>query len=215
MNGRQHLLKDDEGLERKTKCLLRENWSRLSVCQMPVFCSYACLSSQEAKWEICLGWYRSDARKLEEWASAQSGTGIAEFASREGDVENILKNIADRAAGKGTFHYSRFFAIGLFRLLECANASDPATLEQVVHMLHLLLLAPVHLSGSSQTFSTNPHVAVSPVCLESLWLQGECTRRMGEPSGFVVQQTLVCSTTVPTDLDVHCSCMLLKCSKKG
>lgn len=141
VNGRQHLLKDDEGLERKTKCLLRENWSRLSVCQMPVFCSYACLSSEEAKWEICLGWYRSDARKLEEWASAQSGTGIAEFASREGDVENILKNIADRAAGKGTFHYSRFFAIGLFRLLECANASDPATLEQVVHMLHLLLLA--------------------------------------------------------------------------
>jgi hypothetical protein len=141
VNGRQHLLKDDEGLERKTKCLLRENWSRLSVCQMPVFCSYACLSSQEAKWEICLGWYRSDARKLEEWASAQSGTGIAEFASREGDVENILKNIADRAAGKGTFHYSRFFAIGLFRLLECANASDPATLEQLSKALNVSKLS--------------------------------------------------------------------------
>jgi hypothetical protein len=141
VNGRQHLLKDDEGLESKTKCLLRENWSRLSVCQMPVFCSYACLSPQEAKWEICLGWYRSDARKLEEWASAQSGTGIAEFASREGDVENILKSIAERAAGKGTFHYSRFFAIGLFRLLECANASDPATLEQLSKALNVSKLS--------------------------------------------------------------------------
>ncbi|KAH8937919.1 hypothetical protein BDL97_16G055600 [Sphagnum fallax] len=85
--------------------------------------------------------YRSDARKLEEWASAQSGTGIAEFASREGDVENILKNIADRAAGKGTFHYSRFFAIGLFRLLECANASDPATLEQLSKALNVSKLS--------------------------------------------------------------------------
>lgn len=74
---------------------------------------------------------RKDAKKLEEWAAAQSGSGITDFTSKEGEVETALKDIAERAAGKGTFHYSRFFAIGLFRLLECANASDPAVLETV------------------------------------------------------------------------------------
>lgn len=74
---------------------------------------------------------RKDAKKLEEWAAAQSGSGIADFTSKDGEVEAALKGIAERAAGNGQFHYSRFFAIGLFRLLECANASDPAILESV------------------------------------------------------------------------------------
>lgn len=74
---------------------------------------------------------RKDAKKLEDWAAAQSGSGIADFSSKDGEVEAALKDIAERAAGTGTFHYSRFFAIGLFRLLECANASDPAVLETV------------------------------------------------------------------------------------
>jgi hypothetical protein len=81
--------------------------------------------------EKSFGVCRKDAKKLEEWAAAQSGGGIAEFAGKDGEVEAVLKDIAERAAGTGTFHYSRFFAIGLFRLLECANASDPAILESV------------------------------------------------------------------------------------
>jgi hypothetical protein len=79
------------------------------------------------KFESC----RKDAQKLEEWAAAQSGSGIADFVSKDGEVEGVLKGIAERAAGKTSFHYSRFFAIGLFRLLEKANASDPAVLENV------------------------------------------------------------------------------------
>jgi photosystem II biogenesis protein Psp29 len=81
--------------------------------------------------------YRKDAKKLEEWASSQSGGAIAEFAGKDGEVEAALKDIAERAAGKGTFHYSRFFAIGLFRLLECANASDPAILESLSKALNV------------------------------------------------------------------------------
>ncbi|KAL3681924.1 hypothetical protein R1sor_024880 [Riccia sorocarpa] len=80
--------------------------------------------------------YRSDAKKLEAWASEQSATSVVSF-SGEGEVESILKDIAERAAGKGSFHYSRFFAIGLFRLLEVAKASDPAVLEQLAKALNV------------------------------------------------------------------------------
>ena len=74
---------------------------------------------------------------MEEWAAAQGGSGIADFKSKDGEVEAELKDIAERAAGKGTFHYSRFFAIGLFRLLECANASDPTVLESVSRYMRI------------------------------------------------------------------------------
>lgn len=81
--------------------------------------------------------YRSDARKLEEWARAQNATSLVDFASREGEVENILKNVAERAQGKGNFSYSRFVAIGLFRLLELANATEPAVLEKLCAALNI------------------------------------------------------------------------------
>lgn len=75
--------------------------------------------------------YRIDAKKLEEWARAQTSSSLVEFPSREGEVEAILKDIAERAGGKGSFSYSRFFAVGLFRLLELANATEPTILEKV------------------------------------------------------------------------------------
>ncbi|TQD92344.1 hypothetical protein C1H46_022055 [Malus baccata] len=75
--------------------------------------------------------YRTDAQKLEEWARAQTSSSLVEFPSREGEVEAALKDIAERAAGKGSFSYSRFFAIGLFRLLEVAKATEPTVLEKV------------------------------------------------------------------------------------
>ena len=95
---------------------------------------------------VLLGKCRKDAQKLEEWAASVSGSGIADFASKDGEVENSLKEIAARAAGTGTFHYSRFFAIGLFRLLERANASDPAILEQVCVSLALIFSSLVLIS---------------------------------------------------------------------
>ncbi|ESW21896.1 hypothetical protein PHAVU_005G108600 [Phaseolus vulgaris] len=81
--------------------------------------------------------YRIDARKLEEWAMVQNSSSLPEFSSKEGEVEGILKDIAERAAGKDEFSYSRFFAIGLFRLLELANATEPTILEKLCAALNI------------------------------------------------------------------------------
>ncbi|CAA6672022.1 unnamed protein product [Spirodela intermedia] len=81
--------------------------------------------------------YRSDSQKLEQWARAQNASSLVDFPSREGDVEGILKDIAQRVASKGNFNYSRFFAIGLFRLLELANAPEPTVLEKLCAALNI------------------------------------------------------------------------------
>lgn len=81
--------------------------------------------------------YRKDAQKLEEWARAQTSASLIESLSREGEVEGVLKDIAERAAGKGNFSYSRFIAIGLFRLLELANATEPTILEKLCAALNI------------------------------------------------------------------------------
>ena len=78
---------------------------------------------------------RIDAKKLEEWARAQNPTSLIEFSSKDGEVEGILKDIAERAGGKGDFSYSRFLAVGLFRLLELANATEPTILEKVNQLI--------------------------------------------------------------------------------
>lgn len=76
--------------------------------------------------------YRADALKMEEWARSQNGSSLVDFSSRDGEIEAILKDISERAKGKGNFSYSRFFAVGLFRLLELANATEPTVLDKVV-----------------------------------------------------------------------------------
>ncbi|KAF8664469.1 hypothetical protein HU200_054643 [Digitaria exilis] len=76
--------------------------------------------------------YRADAQKMEEWARSQNGNSLVDFSSRDGEIEAILKDISERAKGKGNFSYSRFFAVGLFRLLELANATEPTVLDKVV-----------------------------------------------------------------------------------
>ncbi|XP_071698149.1 protein THYLAKOID FORMATION1, chloroplastic-like [Rutidosis leptorrhynchoides] len=81
--------------------------------------------------------YRSDAKKLEDWARTQSSGSLVEFSSREGDIECILKDIAERAGGNGSFSYSRFFAVGLFRLLELSNATEPTVLEKLCAALNI------------------------------------------------------------------------------
>ncbi|KAL8145642.1 protein THYLAKOID FORMATION1, chloroplastic-like [Apium graveolens] len=81
--------------------------------------------------------YRSDAQKLEEWARSQTANTLVDFSTNEGDVQSILKDIAERAKSKESFSYSRFFAIGLFRLLELANATEPTTLEKLCAALNI------------------------------------------------------------------------------
>ncbi|KAL1219415.1 Protein THYLAKOID FORMATION 1 [Cardamine amara subsp. amara] len=81
--------------------------------------------------------YRIDAQKMEEWARSQTSASLVEFSSREGEVEALLKDIAGRAASKEGFSYSRFFAVGLFRLLELATATDPTVLEKLCASLNI------------------------------------------------------------------------------
>ncbi|XP_050205543.1 protein THYLAKOID FORMATION1, chloroplastic [Mercurialis annua] len=80
--------------------------------------------------------YRIDAKKLEEWARSQTSSSLVEFSSRDGEVEGVLKDIAERA-GNGSFSYSRFFAVGLFRLLELSNSTDPTVLEKLCAALNV------------------------------------------------------------------------------
>jgi hypothetical protein len=81
---------------------------------------------------IVISLFRADAQKMEEWARSQNGNLLVEFSSRDGEIESILKDISERAQGKGNFSYSRFFAVGLFRLLELSNATEPTVLDKVV-----------------------------------------------------------------------------------
>lgn len=81
--------------------------------------------------------YRADAQKLEAWGRAQNPSSLVDFASKTGEVEDILKDVAERAGGGGNFSYSRFFAVGLFRLLELANATDPTVLEKLCAALNI------------------------------------------------------------------------------
>ncbi|XP_042519037.1 protein THYLAKOID FORMATION1, chloroplastic-like [Macadamia integrifolia] len=81
--------------------------------------------------------YRNDAKKLEEWARAQNAGSLVEFPAREGEIEGILKDISERAGGKGSFSYSRFFAVGLFRILELANSMEPTILEKLCAALNI------------------------------------------------------------------------------
>jgi Thylakoid formation protein len=71
---------------------------------------------------------------MEEWAQSQNGSSLVEFSTKEGEVEAMLKDISERAGGKGNFSYSRFFAVGLFRLLELANTPEPSVLEKVLFL---------------------------------------------------------------------------------
>jgi photosystem II biogenesis protein Psp29 len=75
--------------------------------------------------------YRADAAKLESQARELSGPdGLAPDASGN-DLQKALAEVA-AANEAGKFAYNRFFAVGLFRLLELTGAKEPAALEKLV-----------------------------------------------------------------------------------
>ncbi len=78
--------------------------------------------------------YRKDAAALEEWAkSLSSAEDVAPNA--DGDYgQKVLATIASQVEAK-KFAYSKFFAIGLFRLLELTGAKDPKALGTLVSAL--------------------------------------------------------------------------------
>lgn len=81
--------------------------------------------------------YRGDAAKMEAWAKGASG-GAAEIApdASGSEGQQALARIAARVAA-GEFSYNKFFAVGLFRLLELAGAKDPKALGALVASLGL------------------------------------------------------------------------------
>ncbi|KAL8506668.1 hypothetical protein ACS0TY_017531 [Phlomoides rotata] len=81
--------------------------------------------------------YRADAQKLEEWAKTQSPSSLVDFASRDGEVEAVLKDISERAGSNKSFSYSRFFAVGLFRLLELSSSTEPTILDKLCAALNV------------------------------------------------------------------------------
>lgn len=80
--------------------------------------------------------YHSDAKKLEDWAKNRTGgDGLTPDANGD-EVQKALAKIAEAAkSGAGQFLYTKFFAVGLFRILELAGAKDPKALGALVSAL--------------------------------------------------------------------------------
>lgn len=72
-----------------------------------------------------------DAKKMEAWASGLGSPEALKPADDGDEVQKELAAIAARSAA-GDFLYTKFFAIGLFRLLELTGAKDPKALEALV-----------------------------------------------------------------------------------
>lgn len=75
--------------------------------------------------------YRKDAEALEAWASGLSSADEVKADASGSLGQQVLAQVADNVAS-GKFCYSKFFAIGLFRLLELTGAKDPKALAGLV-----------------------------------------------------------------------------------
>lgn len=101
-----------------------------------------------------------DAEKLESLAKELSGPAGLKPDAEGGELQKKLAAIAERAS-KGDFLYTKFFAIGLFRLLEITGAKDPKALETLVSAINIpgesvnrdLMTYKVRTAGQSRTFS--------------------------------------------------------------
>lgn len=77
--------------------------------------------------------YRADASKLEEWARGASPEAVTPNADGS-EGQKVLAKVAE-ACKANSFLYTKFFAIGLFRMLELAGGKDPKALGAVVAAL--------------------------------------------------------------------------------
>lgn len=78
--------------------------------------------------------YKADAAKMEEVASSLSA---ADLVAGEGNAVQSAIAAAKANQEADSFLYNRFFAVGLFRLLELAGATDPTALEGLVSTVGL------------------------------------------------------------------------------
>lgn len=75
-------------------------------------------------WRLCRPWAAclQDAERLESLAKGLSSPADLKPAAEGTELQSLLGNIAERAQGGTEFLYTKFFAIGLFRLLELTGA---------------------------------------------------------------------------------------------
>lgn len=78
--------------------------------------------------------YRADAAKLEAWAQGLSSPADIKPDANGDEVQRALAEVAS-AVSSGKFLYTKFFAVGLFRLLELSGAKDPKSLSALVGSL--------------------------------------------------------------------------------
>eukprot|EP00963_Diacronema_lutheri_P009043 scaffold800_cov327-Pavlova_lutheri.AAC.12 len=72
--------------------------------------------------------YRNDATRMD---AAAEGAGSADGLFENAEIAEVL-NQAKARVEQGNFLYTKFFTIGLFRLLENAGDVDPASLDKVI-----------------------------------------------------------------------------------
>lgn len=75
--------------------------------------------------------YKADAAKLGEWAKAQTDLSSLKPDANGNEGQQILARVAEATASK-SFLYTKFFAIGVFRMLELAGVKDPKALSTLV-----------------------------------------------------------------------------------
>lgn len=84
--------------------------------------------------------YRNDAAAIEK--SCASLEGLSDLVpSTDGSLNSVqttVKSIAEKVE-KEEFHYNRFFAIGLFRMLELTGVKEPQALGSIVEALGVKL----------------------------------------------------------------------------
>ncbi len=66
-----------------------------------------------------------DAERLEGLAKSLGSSSELKPSTEGSDLQKLLGGIAERAKGGTDFLYTKFFAIGLFRLLELTGALLP------------------------------------------------------------------------------------------
>ena len=77
--------------------------------------------------------YRSDAKALAAAAEASKGSSVTPLDASASALAAALDEV--RASGAATKQHTKFFAIGLFRVLELAEVAEKAALESLVEAL--------------------------------------------------------------------------------
>lgn len=82
--------------------------------------------------------YRKDAAMLEGLATSAGSVEDLVPSSSGNDAQKLMAEIAEKVS-TGNFLYTKFFAVGLFRVLELAGAKDPKALGRLVEGLGIPL----------------------------------------------------------------------------